>query len=209
VQVLGIAGPAWWASVLDEDDEAALHWNARQIQWRRAAGHSDTIPLVNRAYSEVAIGRLDDAIATCRMLVDRLGGTRDQAGTCYALLTLTDALLRKPAPAEAREALLASWPLAELLGLRRYAIDNAAMLALLDNRPRAALRLLGRADADLAATDGVRTAADQTDRTAMEQRARAALADRCDAVGCDLLLVEGRTLDGDGLTAVALGSDDT
>jgi hypothetical protein len=42
----------------------------------------------------------------------------------------------------------------------------------------------------------------------MEARACAALAGRCDAVGCERLLLEGATLAGDGLTAVALGSDD-
>jgi hypothetical protein len=124
------------------------------------------------------------------------------------MIALIDALLRKSLAAEAREVQARAWPIATVMGMETYMVDNAAWLAALEGRPRAALRLLGHADATLAAAADQRSYLDQADRVRTESMARARLEGDPGGTTADRLFAEGRALGQAALTALALGHDD-
>jgi hypothetical protein len=88
-------------------------------------------------------------------------------------------------------------------------VDNAAWLAALEGRSRAALRLLGNADATQTAAADPGSALDQIDRDRTGQIARLGLSTRGDGVDCERLLAEGAVLGDAALPVLALGTDTT
>jgi hypothetical protein len=178
-----------------------------RLHLKQAAGWQDTATEVNRVVQQVVAGKLDEAICASRELLARLAGTRDQTASCQTMIVLIDALLRQSRAAEAREVQARAWPLASALGMQIYMVDNAAWLAALEGRPRAALRLLGQADAALGAASDQRSFLDQVDRDRTEAMARARLGAEVGEAACDRLLAEGRVLGHQALTSLALGTD--
>jgi hypothetical protein len=208
VRALGACGPQYWLCVLDEDHAGALHFDTVRVHLKQAAGWQDTATEIHRMVLQVVAGQIDEAIAAGRALVARLSTSRRQGTRCQAMIALIDALLRKSLAAEAREVQAQAWPLATALGLQTTMVDHAAWLAALEGRPRAALRLLGHADATLTAAADPRSYLDQADRVRTESMARARLDADPGGTTADRLFAEGRALGQAALTAQALGDDD-
>jgi predicted ATPase/DNA-binding winged helix-turn-helix (wHTH) protein len=208
VQSLGVYGPLYWLAMLEDRQAEAAHYSILRLHVKRAAGWQDNAAEVTRVVQLVVAGQLDEAITVGRELVSRLSGARQPTACCQAQIVVIDALLRKSMVAEARELQGQAWPLACALGMQTFMVDNAAWLAALERRPRAALRLLGHSDATLAAAEDQRGSLDQVDRDRTERMARDCLGDAADGEVIARLLAEGSVLGQAALTALALGNDD-
>jgi predicted ATPase/DNA-binding winged helix-turn-helix (wHTH) protein len=161
-ELQAIEDPAWPAVVRAQGAHAAACWfSAREafeiaIDWRHKtvllyeqAGGSwqQLVAQANLMDSQLAAGRVDEAIACGVALEARLRGTRQLAALPAARLNLTAALLFKNEPAQARVFALDGWPQALQLAWQPYWADYLALLAATEGRLRAATRLLGYADA--------------------------------------------------------------
>jgi len=190
-----------WLCMHQGRHDEALHWCQRQAALSRASGASDTAVQVKVVGAQMAAGRIDECIASAQALADRLAGSALQQQRCFALSNLSAALLMQGRAAEAREVLRESWLLCENYGLQAEWTDDAALLAALEGRPRAALRLLGHADAALAAAGRQR---EKIDQARADQASRHATA----AGGRAEWRAEGTDLADDEVHALGLGVAD-
>lgn len=128
--------------------EAALEALDRTKSLAKAAG--DTPRLLNNltaiADLELALGRIDDAVAHGLELEASVSGTRHQGALAYARVNVTGALLARGSLAQARAMARAAWPLALQFDLIHALADNLAQLAALEGRMRSAAQLVGFAD---------------------------------------------------------------
>ena len=103
--------------------------------------------LSSLADTELAAGRVDDAVRHGIALEQRLRGTRHQSALAYARVGLIGALLAQGSLEAARAMAPQAWPLAVLFDIKYQLADNFALLAALEQRASAAAKLLGYADA--------------------------------------------------------------
>lgn len=190
--------------MLDGDHEGAVRWCEQQAALTRAAGASDTAVLVKIVGAQMRAGRIDECIASARDLAERLAGSLEQQQRCFALSNLSAALLMRDRVAEARAVLAQSWPLCVRYGLQPEWADDAALLAALERRPRAALRLLGATDASLAAQGRPREPEDQ----ARADRAQALAIDTLGAMPWSALKTQGAQFSEAELLAHGLALED-
>jgi predicted ATPase len=124
----------------------AVDWATRALELDRAAGRSMSSAQLRLADSALAAGLVDQAIEQGRTSESECLGARDSRRLLLVRTLLTEALLVKGNTAEARALALACWPEAITLGLQHHWGDNLALLAALEHRPKAALKLLAYAD---------------------------------------------------------------
>jgi hypothetical protein len=148
VRAQGAHAAACWFSAR-EDFETAIKWRHKTVALYELAGGSwqQLVAQANLMDSQLAAGRVDDAIACGVALEARLRGTRQLAALPAARLNLTAALLFKNESAPARRLAVDGWPQALQLAWQPYWADYLALLAAIEERPRAASLLLGYANA--------------------------------------------------------------
>lgn len=147
-----------------------------QADRSRAAGLGDAWQLGNQVPILLQAGRIDEAIQIALQLTGRAPGARSRGMLRHNLNKLIRAYLAKGATHEARDGLVALWPMAQQHDMQAAFADNAALLAALDQRPRDALALAGYADAALAASGTRRLATEQQMTDRVDRLARATLA---------------------------------
>jgi predicted ATPase/DNA-binding winged helix-turn-helix (wHTH) protein len=177
-------------------DVAAMQQTLRhQLTLAERAGDTGNVlnALSSLADTELAAGRVDDAVRHGIALEERLRATRHQSALAYARVGLTGALLAQGALEAAREMAQQAWPLAMRFDIRYQLADNLALLAALEQRADAAAKLRGYADAGYAAYGLVR----QTTEARAAERADALARTVLGQQEFDRLLAEGAEL-GDG-----------
>jgi predicted ATPase/DNA-binding winged helix-turn-helix (wHTH) protein len=205
-----IASPGEGAQALARhcrgDHDGAMAGFRRQLDLQRAAGSDDGPALTDLANSALAAGRVAEAVASGRTLVERLAGTRRQHSLARARLHLFSALLAHDEVEAAREVACQGWPQARRFDLQNRWADALALLAALESRGEAALRLVGYADAGYAARDDRRQINEQRSAARAEQLARAALAPSHGTAGCDCIKSSGCSLRDDAVAELAFGT---
>jgi predicted ATPase/DNA-binding winged helix-turn-helix (wHTH) protein len=182
----------------DDGDVAALE---RAVRLQAQAGVPEPSALNNLLFGAIAARRYDDAVRYGRALLEQLDGTRD--GNVYelGLRNVTLALLCRGDLAAARALALRGWPHAVIGARQTYWAPHLAWLLALEGRPADAARLIGYADAAMAALHDRRT---RTDFTSYD----AALAHATQSLGAAevaRLRAEGKLLDDGGAAALAFG----
>jgi hypothetical protein len=157
--------------------------------------------LVSLADSELARGRVDEAVRIGVELERRLAASPHEAALAYARMNLTGALVLQGSVAAARAMAEAAWTLVRRFALLHNLCDNLSMLALLEGRPRDTARLLGFGDARYAAAGGRRDRNETRTVEEARRKAREALGDG----EYERLHAEGALLGDDDVHAVALG----
>jgi len=155
------AGARAWQSLLSGDNPQAIHWFKQQAELHRLAGMHDGGAVCNIAGAQLSAGMPAEAEATSRVLVQQLAGSRDQHLLCFALSNLSAALLAQDLATAARAVLHDWWPTARLFDQYPQWADDAALVAALEQRPQAAIRMAAFADAAFAAMGQPREAVDQ------------------------------------------------
>lgn len=174
----------------------------RAIELARAAGDDVSRVGANLADAQLAANEVEAAVASGRALVSSLQQTREDGVLVYARLNLVGALLRQDDIASARLVAEAGWPLAIDFDLRAYYADYLGLLAALEGRYAAAVRLAGYATAAYRRKDMPRwpNEAQAAERSAA--LARSAL----DAVEIERLAAEGALLRDAQIAGLAFGS---
>jgi len=133
------------------DGAGALVQARRLVELDLQRGKDASIGLGNLVDAELAAGHAPAAARTGAALVASLQGTRHEFTLALARLNLCAAHLATDDPAAARPVAQALWPQALFFEWPHYAACYLALLAALEERPRAAARLLGYVDAVYAA----------------------------------------------------------
>jgi predicted ATPase len=178
----------------------------RQLLLAEAAGatvHADAVR-ANLADLELAAGRPAEAVRLGRELVARWLGTRNARALASARLNLANALLALDDTAAGRAVAAAAWPSAGTWLLQPYWGLALALLAALEQRPRAAACLLGFADRHY------RERGEQPEPNEARARARAAalVAATLDAETAAALARQGAAMNDEQAGRLALASDD-
>jgi predicted ATPase/DNA-binding winged helix-turn-helix (wHTH) protein len=197
------AGAEWNLNLIAGDEEAVHAVLERMHELAVAAGDSSNEHnmLVALADSELALGRVDEAVRIGVELERRLAGSPHQAALAYARMNLTGALVLQRSVAAARAMAESAWPLVRRFALVHTLSDSLSMLALLEQRPRDTARLLGFGDARYAAAGARRDRNEARTVEAAGRGAREALGE----AEFERLHAEGAGLGEDELLVVALG----
>ena len=169
------------------------------------AGRSGALTLMQLANCQAMAGDVAAAVATGTALVAQLQGSRDEDTLALCRLNLAAAHLAQNALPQARAQLLPAWPMALNFGMW-WAVVHLALLAALEGRPRAALRLAACAERRCRAQAGVHEARE----AAALGRARAVAGAALGGSAAELarLDAEGAALRDDELAALAFALTD-
>jgi len=184
----------------------------QQADWARRAGHGDAADTALSNLADLAFVTGQTALAVQRgreLLKHRSGSPRHQHNLELARVNLAACLLLQgPAAdvrAEARGLARQGLPRAESFLITGLWADVLALLAALEQRPRAAALLCGFADAAYRAHADERGDATLAARQRTEALARLALGD----TGFEQLRQRGDALDLDGAVALGLAEQET
>jgi len=170
----------WLLPFMAGDNEAALQALRLLLARLDECAYLAVAPHVNLVTVLIRAQRHDEAITMARALLARFARRRSSGPSATLLHCLARACLAQGDTAQARDALQRLWPLAQNDDTAQNWACCAALLAALEQRPRAALLLLGFSDAanEKAAPGGTRDAAGR----AMAERAEALA---CRALDCE------------------------
>jgi hypothetical protein len=200
----------WLHPHMAGDFDGALADLRLQAQRHVDCGYTDTSPYGNMVMVLMQAGRLDEAIAQSRTMLNHFVGRRYLGPSRHLLNNLACAHLAQDDTGQARAVQQALWPLAVSHDMLRHWSCNAALLAALEGRPRAALAVLGYSDAatEKAAPGMPRQASEQrmVERTLM--LVRAALGGAAFAAAEAPLKAHGAALSEAALLAFALSSEE-
>ncbi len=167
-ELQALEDPAWPAQRLLWGAEAAqvmarlcgdahdtLRRSRRLVALDRARGSDASIALGNLVDHELAAGDAAAAARSGAALVAALQGSRNEYSLAFARINLCAAHLALDDPVQARPVAHAAWPQAMRFELQHPAAAYLALLAALEQRPRAAARLLGYTQATYAAREEV------------------------------------------------------
>jgi len=188
-------------------DVVAMQQTLRhQLTLAESAGDTGNVlnVLSSLADTELAAGRVDDAVRHGIALEQRLRGTRHQTALAYARVGLIGALLAQGSLEAARAMTPQAWPLAVLFDIKYQLADNLALLAALEQRADGAAKLLGYANAGYVAYGLVR----QTTETRAAERAGALARTLLGQQKFDRLLSEGAHLCDGQVLQIALSHAD-
>jgi hypothetical protein len=176
----------------------------RLLALDRERGSHASIALGNLIDAELGGGHARASAQLGRQLVDSLRGTRHEYSLAFARINLLAALLAEDDVAEARPVAEAAWAKAAPFLLQHAAAAYLALLAALQGRPRAAVRLAAYSEAIYAARQEAR------ERNETDATTRALALARChlDEAQVAHLTAEGRALRDAEVAAVAFGADD-
>jgi predicted ATPase/DNA-binding winged helix-turn-helix (wHTH) protein len=201
-----------WRHGLDGDPDRALQAWQQLARLNRQAGISDANAMNNCAGMHLAAGRCHQAVAAAQAQAAQCAGERDSWNRCCALSIWAGSLLMLDDAASARPVLAESWPLADMYDMLPLWADDGALIAALEGRPHAALRLMGYADAAFAALGQPREAVDQVRIARAERLAMQALVEaQGEAVASTLALqlkAQGATLPEAALPRLALATQE-
>ena len=139
------------------DHAAAIAAYRRTADLDQAAGIESAGSLIALADAEWSAGELAAARARLEQAAALLRGTRNDLFLHgFTLANLTGVALAQGDLAGARAAAAEGWPHAPRLGAQPWWADNLCLLAALEQRPRAAARLAGYADACYRRSNGAR-----------------------------------------------------
>ena len=216
-ELQALEDPAWPAQRLLWGAEAAqvmarlrgdahdtLRRSRRLVALDRARGSDASIALGNLVDHELAAGDAAAAARSGAALVASLQGTRNEYSLAFARINLCAAHLALNDAAQARPVAQAAWPQAMRFELQHAAATYLALLAALEQRPRAAARLLGYAQAFYAAREEAIEANEAAATTRARSLATAALGEAAFVQAN----VDGATLRDIDIAGLAFSSDD-
>jgi predicted ATPase/DNA-binding winged helix-turn-helix (wHTH) protein len=186
------------------DVAEALRRSRRLLELDKARGGDASIPLGNLIDSELAAGDASGAAESGAEFVAALQGTRHEYTLAYARINLCAALLALDKCAQARSVAQAAWPQALAFEMQHYGASYFALLAALEDRPRAAARLVSRAQALYAARKEARETNEAVAMQRAETMARKALGD----ASFEKAFAEGATLSDRDIAALAFARED-
>ncbi|WP_280151632.1 winged helix-turn-helix domain-containing protein [Piscinibacter sp. XHJ-5] len=157
------------------DPQRGLAFSYRLIALEREAGSSTLHGLLCVVDIELELEHAAEALRTGLELVRRLEGTRHRGRLNMARVNLVEAWLANDEPAQARALALIGWPEAAAYARQASWADSLALLAAMEQRPRASALLRGYADARYAATQNTRQVAEGITVQRAEQLARQSL----------------------------------
>ena len=188
------------------EPEKAIAWNHRRDALYEQAGNLAQLPMGQAMLmdTELAAGRVDDAIQRGMALAKQLQGTRRLSALPFAALNLTAAWLAKGDAAQARAVARVHWPMAQQFDLQVYWADYLALIAALEGRPGCAARLLGYGDAGYAAKQTTR----EVNEARAAQRAEQIAVDRLGHADVERLKAAGAALLDEDVAALAFAEHD-
>ena len=219
-ELMALEDPQWPAVVRAQGANAAACWYSARGEFKRAiefrqrtldlhqqagATWRGLVAHANLMDTLLAAARIDEAIACGTALEARLRGTRQLAALPAARLNLAAAHLSLGNTNAARTLAQDGWPQALRLGWQPYWADYLALLAALEQRPRAAARLLGYANAAYAV---IATAREVNEARAADRSAALCRAQLAPATYEQLERDGARWADAD-IAMLAFATDDT
>jgi predicted ATPase len=196
-----------WHCTLTKDTHGALHGFGEQARLCRAAGMDDVRILNNVAGIHLSVGQTAEAIDILQALAGRVASDRDPYPLALTLSNLSASLLAEGRAAQAREVVRQSWPLARQYEMHPQWADDAALIAALEGRAQAALRLAGFADREFERLGQPREAVDQVRIDRAVALASRALSATHDPEALSRLRAAGATLTLDELPTLAFDAD--
>jgi len=186
------------------DTHDTLQRSRRLLALDRARGSDASIALGNLIDHELAAGDAAAAARSGAALVATLQGTRNEYSLAFARINLCAAYLALGDAARARPVAQAAWPQAMRYELQHVAAAYLALLAALEQRPRAAARLLGYSEAAYAA----REETIEVNEAAATTRARALAAAALGEAAFAQAHADGASLRDSDIAELAFGSAD-
>ena len=192
-----------WVARMAGDTAGALERGRRLVALDRERGSLTgpyaAISAGNLIDAELAAGDARSAARDGATLVDILRGTRHEYALAFARINLMAALLAVNDCAQVRPIAVAAWEKAPAFDLQHAAAAYLALLAALQDRPRAAARLVGYSEAIYAARGEIR----EGNETAATDRARSLAVKALGEASFARLCAEGATLRDAEIAAVA------
>jgi hypothetical protein len=194
-----------WVARMGGDAANALRLGHRLLALDRARGSHASIATGNLIDAELRAGHAQAAAQLGAELVASLRGTRHEYSLAFARINLLAALLAQDDVARARPVAQAAWSRADAFELQHAAAAYLALLAALDGRLRAAVRLAAYSQALYAARNEAR----EQNETAATQRALQLARASLDDATFEQLQAEGAALRDAEIEVVAFGRDDS
>lgn len=188
----------------DRESPGALQLGRDTLALDLASGGSGFITRAGLADAELAAGDADASARTGEALLADLEGGRHEIALAYARVNLIAACLALGRLPRARALAQVGWPHGRLFDLQHWWADYLALLAALEQRPRAASSLARYSDTVYAARGMQRTANEAAAYTRACALARAALGEASSA----RRQTESLVLREDDVQAVALALED-
>lgn len=157
------------------DPQRGLDFSYRLVALEREAGSGTLHGLLCVVDIELEFRHAAEALRTGLDLVSRLEGTRHRGRLNMARVNLVEAWLANDEPGQARALALVGWREAASHSRQAAWADSLALLAAMEQRPRASALLRGYADARYAATQNTRQVAEGITAERAEQLARQSL----------------------------------
>ena len=186
------------------DAAEALRLSRRLVALDRARGGDAAVALGNLIDHALAAGNAAAAVQAGQALTAELERTRHVYSLGFARLNLCAACLALGDLPQARAVGTAAWPAALAFELQHAAAAYLALLAALEGRVRAAVRLLGYAEASYHARNEAR----ETNEAAAMERARALGSASLGAAVFERLHAEGASLRDGDIAALAFAVSD-
>jgi predicted ATPase/DNA-binding winged helix-turn-helix (wHTH) protein len=197
-----------WVARMTGDTADALDRGRRLVALDRergsVTGRYAAISTGNLIDAELAAGDAQGAARSGAALVEWLSGTRHEYALTFARINLVAALLALDDCARARAIAQAAWEKAPAFDVQHAAAAYLALLAALERRPRAAIRLVGYSEAIYAARNEVREA----NETVATNRARTLAAAALNGAAYDRLYATGARLRDAEIRAIAFATAD-
>jgi predicted ATPase/DNA-binding winged helix-turn-helix (wHTH) protein len=195
---------AQWVARMGGDTAEAVRLGHRLLALDRERGSHASIATGNLIDAELRAGDAAAAARLGRELVESLRGTRHEYSLAFARINLLAALLAQNEVAPARAVAEATWLKAPAFELQHAAAAYLALLAALEGRPRAAVRLAAYSEAIYTARHEAR----EQNETVATERALALARAMLDATTLARLQVEGAALRDRDVQGVAFGADE-
>ncbi len=198
------AEAAQWVARMGGDTAEALQSGRRLLALDRARGSHASIATGNLIDAELAAGHAQAAARLGDELVESLRRTRHEYSLAFARINLLAALLALDDAVQARVVACEAWARAAAFELQHVAAAYLALLAAIEGRPRAAVRLAAYSQALYSARNEAR----EQNETAATQRALQLARHSLDDATIVRLQAEGTALNDAEIDAVAFARDD-
>lgn len=195
------AEAAQWVARMGGDAAEALRRGRELVALDRERGSDAVLALGNLVDAGLAAGDAQGAARAGAQLVAALEGTRHEYSLAFARINLAAAWLALDDVARARPALLAAWDVSPAFELAHPAACYLALLAALEQRPDAAARIHGFAEAEYRTRREAREGNESAALARTEALARPALGEAGWLRAC----AEGASLRSADIAALAFG----
>lgn len=195
---------AQWVARMGGDTADSVRLGHRLLALDRERGSHASIATGNLIDAELRAGDAAAAARLGRELVESLRGTRHEYSLAFARINLLAALLAQNEVVPARPVAEATWPRAPAFELQHAAAAYLALLAALEGRPRAAVRLAAYSEAIYTARHEAR----EQNETAATERALALARPALDETTLARLRAEGAALRDGDVQGVAFGANE-